>query len=261
MSIQTVAMPPEGLFRAGRWGDIEKFPHPAPAIAGLALTEPLLDGPRWEDTRGSFATVKCSRSSEAAIGRIFARFRPGPVPIEQWSQQANADPDLYGGMLNRMLEFLDRTAAYEHEPDLKAEEGSVPAGIFPRLCEIHLPAELGLTFVDVEAHDTQAELAGIVGDNFRRLGLRDVVGNNLARESDRRLPRLVVSLLHDLYSGEHAGIRVAGQPDDAWESFVLWSPPGKVDLAADSDSFRWVAAWDDDAVKAAATLGVRLPED
>jgi len=250
-------MPPEGLFRAGRWGDIEMFPSPAPGIRGFALTVPLLDGPRWEDAEGSFATVKCSRSAEAAIGRVFARYRPGAVPPGGDRQLATADPDLYGGVLNRLLAFLEYEPDYEHEPEL--EEGEVPSTIFPRLCEIHLPASLGLTFVDVDAPETRAELASIVGDSFDRLGLRAIEGNNLAREPDRRLPRLTLTLLQRVYGAQHAGIRVAGQPDEAWESFVLWSSPERIDLATDSDMFRWVAPWDDDAIKAAETLGMRLP--
>jgi hypothetical protein len=75
----------------------------------------------------------------------------------------------------------------------------------------------------------------------------------------------VLGLLYEQYRGTCAGVRVPGQPDEAWESFLLWSPARcadghELELGADNDSFRWVATWDDDARRAAETLHVELPE-
>jgi hypothetical protein len=253
--VRTVPIPPDGLYRVSRWEDVERFPHPAPSIAPLALTEPLTDGPRWEDANGQFATVKCSRTSVAAIGRVFARYRPRIIELPV---DPAADPDLYGGIVNRMLRFFTHEPDNDQEPELV--EGVVPAEIFPRLCEIHLPASLDLSFIDIEDPATLREIAAMYGETIERLGLPPIEGNNLARESDRRLPRLVLTLLYVLHSETHAGVRIAGQPDEDWESFVLWSPPDRVDLRAHNDMFRWVGPWDEDAIRAANHLGVRLPD-
>jgi hypothetical protein len=253
--MRTIPMPGEGLYRAGRWGDVERFPALPTPIEGLALGQPQLDGPRWDDASGGFATAKCSRTSEAAIGRVFARYRARVVPP---NDTETADDDLHGGIINVIKGWLTHEPDYEHEPELVS--GIVPSEIFPRLCEIHLPASLGLEFIDIADEDVQREIVGFAGDLFERLGLPSLVGNNLARERDRRLSRLVLSVLHELHGANAAGIRVPGQPDDAWESFVIWDSAG-VDFAVDADAFRWVAPWDEDAVNAAKCLDVRLPED
>jgi hypothetical protein len=250
-------MPEEGLHRAGRWHDVERYPQSAAPIVATSLTEPLLDGPRWEDSNGRFATVKLSQSAEAAIGRIFAKYQRRVFAVDE---DAPSHPDVHSGIVNRVLEWFsgEPEPDYEHEPELS--EGAVPADIFNRLCEIYVPYNADLRFIDISAPETLTAIDDALGGALKPLGFGGVAGINLAREPDRRLPRLILTLLHARYSSEYAGIRVCGQPDPEWESYVLWSPPERIDLAAEQNAFRYVAVWDDDAIKAAERLGVRLPE-
>jgi hypothetical protein len=125
---------------------------------------------------------------------------------------------------------------------------------------IHIPASISPTFVDLEHQSTRALLKEVLGESLERLGLGQIEGNDLAREPDRRLTRLVLRALHDLCAGSNvAGVRIPGQPDEAWESFVVWSNPPLVDLVRDRDELRWVSPVDPDLLKAAKTLGLRLP--
>jgi hypothetical protein len=241
--LKLVPMPESGIYRAGRWVDVEQFPPPAPPTA---TNRPLLDGYRWEDSAGEFSTVKCSGSAEAAIGRVFARYR-ARVFVDG------------SGIIDRMKRFF--TAEPDPgDPELVA--GEVPPDVFEDLYLVHIPGSAPVVFVDIHAPETQEALEAELGPALRALGA-GTLSANLAREKDRRITRLVMRTLHTLCStgrvGPVAGVRCAGQPDANWEAFILWAPPRLVALSGDTVGFRWVARWDDDAVAAATALDIKLP--
>jgi hypothetical protein len=265
--VRMVSMPPEGIHRAGRWDDVDQFPQPEPPI-GLAVASPLLDGPRWEDLASRFATVKCSRSAEAAIGRIIARYRPRVVPPgpsivqEVEGEQVVSAREEYCGIVDVLKRFLTHPPDHEGEPALVV--GEVPPDVLDDLYVLHIPFDRAVSFVDIDHHSTREALNSVFGGTLELLGMRSLDGNNLAREPDRRLTRLVLGTLYDLCArgnyGNVAGIRIGGQPDEPWESFVYWSNPAHVDLTADDIALRWVAPWDDDLIAAATRLNLRLPD-
>lgn len=262
-------MPAEGVYRAGRWEDIDAFPQPVPAIA-LAVAAPLHDGPRWEDLTARFATAKCSRSAEAAIGRIIARYRPRVVPPSPTTiREVNGERivtqarDDFCGIIEVIKRFLSEAPDHNGEPELV--DGEVPAAVLDDLYLIHIPHNPAVSFVDLDHRSTRETLKTIFGDRLQRLGMRKIDENNLAREPDRRLTRLILGTIYDLCAdgrfGPAAGIRIGGQPDEPWESFIYWSHPSLVDLAADDVRRRWVTPWDEDLITAAKRLKLRLPDD
>jgi hypothetical protein len=242
--VRTVKLPADGVYRAGRWQDVDRFPAPAPAIA-LPFTSPLCTGSRWEDVSAGFATIKCSRSAEAAIGRTIARYRPRTIPPQG------------SGMIAALKHFFSEPPD-EGEPALA--EGIVPRDMLTSLYLIHIPGSVSPSFVDIEHESTGARLEQVLGESVEGLGLGSIEGNDLAREPDRRLTRLVLRALHDLCADEDvAGVRIPGQLDEAWESYVVWSSPPLIDPARDRDELRWVSPMDPDLIRAAKALGLRLP--
>lgn len=253
--MRLVEMPRTGLHRAGRWSDVDQYPKAAAALSPLATQE---DGYRWEDLAGGFSTVKCSVSAEAAIGRTIARYRPRVV---------EAPEEIGGtrGIINAIIDFLEGEPDFAAEPELI--DGRVPDDVFDDLYAIRVPYRPDLQFVDLGHPDTIASLKGTLDDALVRLGAGPI-SRNLARERDRRTTRLITQLLHDAADRWRAdqdltvaGLRLPGQPDEAWEAYVLWCPPKLVDLAGDDIELRWISHWDDDTVRAAQTLGIELPPD
>jgi hypothetical protein len=240
-----VGMPEAGLYRAGRWSDVGTFPPPAPRI-NLAVRQ--VDGYRWDDALGGFATAKCSASAEAAIGRTIARYRRRTI-----------EPGV--GLIDAIKGFLMQEPD-PGEPELL--DNRVPEDIFDDLYLIHLPGDRRVVFVDLEHEHTLETLSEQLGPTVNALGLGVApLAGNLAREEDRRVTRLVTRALHSLCSdgryGPVAGIRYPGQPDPEWEAFVLWRPPDLVDLDSDDVELRWVAHWDADTLAAAKRLGLDWP--
>jgi hypothetical protein len=239
-----IKMPEDGLYRAGRWSDVEAYPGPA---APISLAQPLEDGFRWEDPTGSFATVKCSPSQESAIGRAIARYRPRTVG------------DNGSGIIQAIKDFMSGPPD-DGEPELV--DGTVPADLFDDLYSIHVP-DRPVVFVDLEHEDTQRTLETQLAGTLAALGVRPR-WENVAHEKDRRVTRLAIRALYSLCAdgrfGPVAGIRCPDQPNSAWDAFVVWSPPRLLELSGDDVEFRWVARWDDDVIAAARTLGLELPE-
>jgi len=239
-----VPMPQGGLYRAGRWEDVQVYP---PASRPIGLNRPLYDGFRWEDALGHFKTVKCSASDEAAIGRTIARYRPAKIEGH--------------GVVATIKRFMSGPPD-EGQPELV--EGVVPEDVFDDLYSIHIRGDKPVVFVDISHQDTLSSLENQLSGTLSALGVGPLSAN-LAREPDRRVTRLVARAVYSICAdgryGPVAGIRCPGQPDASWESFVVWSPPELVDLASEDLVPRWVARWDPDLIAAARTLGLRLPDD
>ncbi len=251
-----VGMPERGLWRAGRWADVDRYPAPA---GRLRLSSPVLDGPRWEDAFGRFATAKCSATPEAAIGRTIARYRPRDVPNGPEQDVASTHDNRPRGIINVILAYLEGPAD-DGEPELV--DGEVPADVNDDLYLIEVPASRGAVFVDLGDPNTLRALDEMLREALDALGVTANL-ENICRETDRRVTRLAMRALHSQFSdgslGPVAGVRYPGQPDPEWEAFVLWSPPTLVELTGDDVAFRWVSAWDADFVAACHRLGIRPP--
>lgn len=239
-----VEMPADGLYRAGRWTDVETFP---PASQRIPLARPVNDGYRWEDILGSFATAKCSASAEGAIGRVIARYRRREVEDG-------------AGIIDSIMKFMSH-APDGDEPEIV--DGRVPVDVFADLYLISIPQDTDVTFVDLAHEDTHRVLQEQLASTLETLGLPPVDGSFITA-ADRRMTRLAMRALWGLCAsgqyGQVAGIRYPGQPDPEWEAFVLWSPPESVRLTGDEVGFRWIGAWDEDAEAAAARLGLEMPD-
>lgn len=234
-------MPDDGLYRAGRWSDVELYPPPSRA---LDLRHPQLDGERWEDAFGQFSTVKCSVSAEAAIGRVIARFRP-------------AVDDRGQGILDAIKAFLSGPPD-PGEPSLV--EGIVPPSVHDDLYEIRVPKREGLVFIDLMSPETLEEIEKGPGRLVRAATNAEFPGENLAQHPDRRVTRLLTTLLYQsLAPNGVAGIRYPGNPDSHWEAFVVWAPPIVLPLSGEDVNLRWVAPWDEAFLAAVHTLGLRVP--
>jgi hypothetical protein len=239
-----VGMPKGGFYRAGRWADVETYPPPSPPV-GLAA--PRYDGFRWEDPLGEFATVRCSLTAEAAIGRIIARYRRRVVDDEGT------------GIIDAIKRFMSGPPD-RGEPEIV--DGQVPADVFDDLYLIHVPEDRAVVFIDLEHPDTYESLKDMLEPVLDALNVPRLP-RDLARERDRRITRQAIRALHSQYAdgrvGPVAGIRIPGQPDPEWESYVLWSPPQLVPLVGEDIGFRWVARWDADLAAALARLDISLP--
>jgi hypothetical protein len=235
-------MPVGGIYRAGRWGDAELYPAPS---STTDMRVPLLDGARWEDAAGGFSTIKCSGSAEAAIGRTIARYRRRVID------------DRGRGILDAIKTYLEGPPD-PGEPELF--EGRIPPDIFDDLYLLSVPKREDLLFIDLMAPETLEELDKEVGASIRAATGADFPGTDLARHPDRRVTRLLLTILHRQFASGHiCGIRYPGNPDPNWEAFVVWAPPVSISLTEQDVGFRWVARWDADLVEAANSLQLRIP--
>lgn len=239
-----VRVPKGGLWRSGRWDDVDRFPPPARSIQRLMLSPGpgLYDGYRWEDAFGRFSTAKFSASEEAAVGRTLARYRASEVAGV--------------GLIDKMKAFLTHAPDNPAEPELITNE--VPPSYFEDACVLHLDHDPDVRFIDVESERTRASLAEILSGPLRTMGydLRD----GLSFHRDRRLTRLVTSALREECS-EGGLVHVAGlkykAPDRGWDAYVVWDSPARIDFA--KATVRPLFPSDEAVQAAAATLGLKPP--
>jgi len=237
-------MPDEGLWRAGRWADVVRFPPPPRPIPVAPHGIPLLEGFRWEDAFGHFATAKLSISAEAAIGRTLARYRGREI----------------GG-----LSILDTIKAFlTHGPDNPGEpelvENTIPASYFEDAHRLYMAHDDSVQFIDIEHPQTQETLKGLIPDAMGNLG--EDFNGNLGQQRDRRLTRLITTTLFQLcneWSLDHiAGLRYKA-PDSHWDAYVLWESPTGIDLS-EAESVTPIFPDDTDLQAAAKTLGLTVPD-
>jgi len=232
-------MPPEGLFRAGRWADIYQFPPPARALRWRA--GPVQDGYRWEDLEGRFATVKLSAAPEGAIGRTLARYRERKVEGVS--------------LINAIKEWLS------HEPQGGPAMSSnlVPRSYFDDAYLLEVGFDEDVEFIDLEHQRTRDLIEELAGDWLQLFEAE--VDQDLTKNRDRRVTRAITTVLQGFCAqpdyAQVAGVRYA-TPDRPWNAYVAWDDPARIDLE-EAASMRPLLP-DDEAVKAAATrLGLDLP--
>jgi hypothetical protein len=244
-----IKMPKSGLFRVERWADLYTFP---PAIERLHLgLEPVHDGYRWEDLFGRFATAKFSETPNAAIGRSVARYRERRVP----------DPDATAARAT--LSVIDAIKRFlTHEPTAGPAMGPanrIPPSYFEDAYQMELGFEADVRFIDLEHSETQATLDQIDGYYFKFFGLSGVPPD-ISSNRDRRVTRLITSLLHQWCEIEHGFEQVAGlryrSQDPGWDAYVLWEP---VRLSYERALIEPLSPCDDAVRMAAAQLGLDDP--
>jgi hypothetical protein len=239
-------MPKQGLFRAGRWTDVDTFPAPAQAISPRLFSAgpPLNDGyPRWEDAFGRFSTAKFSATPMAAIGRTLADYR-------RYEEGGS-------GILNIFKSFFTHGSEDDAEPVLV--EAMIPESYFEDAHRLRLGYDSDLRFIDVEHQRTRNTLQEILEGPLQALGV--TIDEGLSQNRDRRVTRLVMSTLHDICLADERrqviGIRYR-TPDPEWEAFVMWNPPSPaIDLAGADISP--IFPDDDDLMEAAGSLGLQIP--
>jgi len=240
-----IRMPKEGLWRAGRWTDVEQFPPPPRSIQASIWSGPeVLDGYFWEDVTGRFATVKLSASDEAAVGRTLARFRGRK--IEGVS------------ILDKFKSFLTNPGDNPAEPELTYNR--VPEAYFEDAHLLHLDCDKDIHFIDIEHQRTRDTLATLLARPLEIMGY--TMEEALTTQRDRRITRLVTTTLHDIcteYKQDHvAGLRYKA-PEKHWDAYVIWDRPARIDLRQAASVEPLFP--DHPAVqKAVKNLGLELPE-
>lgn len=248
-TLRLVRMPSEGLFRAGRWLDVYRYPPPA---RPLSLHQAIHDGYRWEDLRGAFPTMKMSGSAEAAIGRTIARYRRRLLPAAQ------GEPGAGAGFLDALKGWLTHDPE-PGEPELV--EGAVPRSYFEDAYLLHLPRGDDpdrCQFVDVNDQRTKDTIDAVAGHILTHLDPNWKHGD-LSLNADRRVTRLVTRVLYDLTQNddEVVGLRYPGHPDRHWQAFVAWDYA--IELDPDTVVARPLDTEDPDVRAAADRLDISLP--
>ncbi len=238
------SMPKKGLWRAGRWTDVNRFPPPARSIHSIALLSgpPLLDGYRWEDAFGRFATAKFSASGEAAVGRTIARYRKRVIDGVS--------------LLDMMKGFLTAPSDSPSEPTLR--ENAIPASYFEDAYLLHLEYDPDLRFIDLEHQRTRDTLKQLLSGQLASVA--QTVEQGLSQQRDRRVTRLVTATLHDLCDSppyeEIAGFRYRA-PDKHWDAYVFWDTPARIDLSQ-GESVKPISPASPELQAAMTTLGLSL---
>lgn len=244
--LREIGMPKSGLWRAGRWADVEQFPPPARSIQSSiwSPSPELLDGYRWEDIAGRFSTIKLSASDEAAVGRTLARFRGREVEGVS--------------ILDQIKGFLSSAPDNPAEPDLTYNQ--VPESYFEDAHLLHLAYDEEVHFIDVEHQRTLNTLSSLLSGPLKSMGHDFESG--LSNQRDRRLTRLVTATLHEICN-EHELDHVAGlryrAPDKHWDAYVAWDSPARVDLSQ-AESVEPLFPEHPAVQKAVRTLGLDLPK-
>src|SRR3712207_1240931 len=136
-SSRAVPPPAQGIYRVAKGLDPFRFLSPRSALP--EQDAPVLDGNRWDDPRGEFATLYCATTAEAAFGETIARYREVP------------------GLLDRIDAFLN--AAPDADYDFELRPARVPDDYFADRYLGHVAIDPDVRFIDVDHPDTHEALA------------------------------------------------------------------------------------------------------
>jgi hypothetical protein len=207
----------------------------------------VLDGYRWEDLNGRFATVKLSASAEAAIGRVVSRYRLRTIAGN-------------GGTSLSLIDAIKRSLS--HAPDrgpAMPEPNRIPPSYFEDAYLMHLPHSDDVEFVDLEHARTHHLLQETAGTLLAAFGVTPVDGK-ISSNRDRRVTRLVTSALQRWCSEEPGyehvtGLRYRGA-DEGWDAYVVWE---RSSLPLDEGTLEPLHPCDPRVRAAAAHLGLEDP--
>lgn len=200
-----VAAPATGVYRVAKGLDPFVFRPPRSALP--AGDEPVLDGNRWDDPLGQFASLYCATTAEAAFGETIARYREKDGLIDRISAFLNSDPD----------------PAY----DFELEPGRVPRDYLADRHLGHVAVDPDVRFVDVDHPHTHAAATPALRGLLRQHRLREV-DRGVMFNADRRLTRPIARYYWTLaQSPDHrdwAGLRYESRLSSSWECWALWEP-------------------------------------
>lgn len=202
---QVVPAPEQGVFRVAK--GVDPFQFLAPRSPLPEQDEPVLDGNRWDDPRGEFATLYCATTAQAAFGETIARYRETPGLLDRIDAFLNADPD----------------PAY----DFALEPGRVPNDYFADRYLGHVAIDPDVRFVDVDHPKTHTALVAPLRPLLRSHRLR-VVDRGVVFAADRRLTRPIArhywTLAQSPDHREWAGLRYESRLREGWECWAVWEP-------------------------------------
>lgn len=194
-----------GIYRVAKGLDPFAFRPPRGALPDG--DEPVLDGNRWDDPRGRFATLYCASTAETAFGETIARYREAP------------------GLLDRIDSFLNARPDPDYDFDL--QPARVPADYFADRYLGHVAVDPDVRFVDVDHPDTHTALTAPMRALLRAHRLR-AVDRGVAFSPDRRLTRPIAGHYWTLaQTPDHrdwAGLRYESRLLEGWECWALWEP-------------------------------------
>lgn len=226
--------PPVRVYRVAR--PTRPFNWSAPREPLPASEGPVFEGRRWDDPEGSFATVYCGTSPEAAFAETIAPFRR------------------VSGLRERIFEATD-----EDEPDPTYDfddpEGIVPVGYFERALGYALVDE-DVRFIDVDDARTHNELNARFGELLEELGAGRQFDRGLVMTQDRRVTRRVAGFLYEHYRHEAMGIRYESRLMSDLECWALWP---QAQVAVYDVDVEPISPETPALVEAAERLGVLLP--
>jgi hypothetical protein len=200
-----VPAPESGVHRVAKGLDPFRFRPPRSPLP--EQDEPVLDGNRWDDAQGQYATLYCASSAVAAFAETIARYREVP------------------GLLDRIDAFL--SGEPDGEYDFELEPARVPDDYFADRSLGHAAIDPALRFVDVDHPDTHRSLTVPLRPVLRRHRLR-VVDRGVVLSPDRRLTRPIARECWRLaQTPDHpdwAGLRYGSRLHPEWECWAAWEP-------------------------------------
>ncbi len=206
MAVSHVLPAPEsGVYRVAKGLDPFRFLPPRSPLP--EQDEPVLDGNRWDDPLGLYATLYCASSAVAAFAETIARYREAPGLLDRIDTFLNAEPD--------------------SDYDFPLEPARVPADYFADRSLGHAAIDPALRFVDVDHPDTHTSLTVPLRPLLRRHGLR-TIDRGVVLSPDRRLTRPIARRCWTLaQTPDHpdwAGLRYGSRLHAEWECWAAWEP-------------------------------------
>ena len=200
-----VAAPFRGIYRVAKGLDPFAFRPPRSALP--VQDQPVLDGNRWDDPLGRFASLYCATTAEAAYGETIARYREKNGLIDRIAAFLSGDPDL--------------------DYDFELEPGRVPSDYFADRNLGHVAVDPDVRFVDVDHPHSHAAATSVLRPLLRQHDLR-TVDRGVMFNADRRLTRPIARYYWTLAQSpdhrEWAGLRYESRLSAGWECWALWEP-------------------------------------
>jgi hypothetical protein len=194
-AVETIELPPKGVWRIGLATD----PYQTPPPLSLDDLNDAAAGNRFDSPVGNYSVLYFGTELEVCFGETLARFRPDPRVVaeieDDWDDQGFMRP------------------------------GDVPADWRLRRLAVRAEASGGARFLDVEAPSTRRTLAVQLAAVLASYGALDLDVAAI-RSGDRRVTRAISywawSRMNDDGDPVYAGIRYLSRLDTAWECWGIF---------------------------------------